>query len=276
MKKLLGFLLCLICLQTRAQKLYIRAVVGYAMPSLNASLVVNGYPYTAQQPGNFLAPAAMNVSENHASHGAGVLADVHAGYWFRKNIGVDVGLSYMLKPKHYTVQGGFGLGGAWLDITQYASHPLFASLSLALRDDRLLRHFYINAGALLPLSNKIITESRPSNSSDTIQTYSRTLTKTGFDVGLHATVGYDYPLTKRIAITACLSLNALSAWTKSSRIQAYTIDGSDYLYQIPEEKRQIQYQKNYGVGSNTSSNVLPAYQVSFSSLSFMIGVSVGL
>jgi hypothetical protein len=276
MKKLFAFVLCLSAFQAHAQKLYVRVVAGYSIPSLNSALVINGYPYTSQPPTNRLAPAAMNVSKGHASHGAGVLADLHAGYWFQKNIGVDVGLSYIFGPKHYTARGGFGFDRSWLDITQYASHPLFGSLSLALRDDRLLKHFYVNAGILLPLSNKIITESRPSSSNDTIQTYSHTVTKTDFSIGLHGTVGYDYPLTRRIAITACVSLNALSAWAKSSELEAFTINGDDYIEQIPEENRKTEYQRNYDVQHSTNGTILPAYQLSFSSLSFKIGVSVGL
>jgi len=276
MKKLSAFLLCLSVLQVHAQKLYIRALAGYAIPSFNSSLIINGYPYTGQAPANYLEPAAMNVSKEHASHAAGVVADLHAGYWFQKNIGVDIGLSYLLQSKHYTARGDFGLGHSTLDITQYASHPLFGTVSLAFRDDRLLKRFYINAGLSLPLSNKIITESRPAKSSDSIRTYSRILTTTDMGLGLHGAIGYDYAITKRIGVTACVSLNALTVWTKSSELQAFTINGIDYIDQIPEERRKISYERNYDVMNSMNNTALPAYQLSFSSLSFKIGVTMDL
>jgi hypothetical protein len=95
-------------------------------------------------------------------------------------------------------------------------------------------------------------------------------------LGLHGAIGYDYPVTKRIAITACVSLNTLTVWTKSSKLLAYTINGVDQIDQIPAERRNISYERNYDVMNSTNKAALPAYQLSFSSLSFKIGVSLDL
>lgn len=258
-----------------SQNFYIAARAGLAIPAFSSDLPVNGYPYTT-----YAVPAREDIPVKrigNASHGAGALTSLTVGYWFRKNLGVCIGLDAVLKPQRYTVQTGFGANGEQLVTEQTARKPVFLTAALTLRDEQILKYVVLKAGIVLPLTNKIVTENRsPEGVSYPVR--SRSVMQTRFGIGLLGSVNGEFPVTKRLMATAGVTLTALSLWAKESHNEQMIINGTDLTEELSESQKHVVYEKNYNPDAiyGPDQSVYPSYQIPFGSLAFSAGLMIRL
>jgi len=274
MKKILSVaILFLLSFPGTAQRLYVRTSLGYAIPSFNSDLTINGYPYSPANPNAGGGAATQVLQKSRASHGSGFTTSIEAGFWFNKHMSVNLGFTSILKPTVYAGEANFGFAGEQISISQRAKGTNFISITLGLRDEAFMKYAYVNAGVILPVTNKIVTESQ-SIEGAAYNISSRTVMTTNFGVGLLGSIGIDYPVSKTIAVSAGISLTALSLWAKESEIQSITRDGENIMQDIPKQNKRISYVKDYQpTTSPGNQTTLPSYQIPFSSFSFRVGLS---
>jgi hypothetical protein len=264
-----------------AQQFYVRAAAGYAVPILQIPVIINGTPYNGQTSSSSTQAFSEKISIEKASLGAGIQGSLHAGCWFTKNFGADVGLEMSLLPRKYKGIRPYGLntgnGRADLELTEYAKGLKLATIGLALRQKAAMDGFFVNAGFVLPVTTKVIIESESVPATGEPNTYTKSELHLRYGVGVYGTLGYNYKITKHLAVMGNISVTALSLWAKESHLRAYTVNGEDRSADILPEWREISYEKNYLAQTTNATDpdgrrILPSYLVPFSNLSFKLGL----
>lgn len=255
-------------------RFFVKAALGYDAPLNSAQQVqMSGFPYT----GSTIALRDDYVFDaDRASYGAGSSLHLAGGYWLSRHVGVALDISAGFSNRQYEKSAALGIypEGTITTIRQYVKMPVMITPSLAMRTSWKDFTCYAMAGAALPVSRHIYTESA-TRKNDTLLFSDKSSLQTSFSVGLSGTAGLMYQVSGHWSISAELHVLALSVYTKRSELVAAQAYGQDVLDSRTEYEKTTVYNKGYDPYYTYNENAprpRARYAVPFNSIGVQLGV----
>jgi len=249
------------------KKWFVKAGLGYNFAAERQQLAISGIAY-----GDGVSTKVANSQPRRAAMDAGFQGTIGIGYMFNKYIGVCVNVNAGIANKKYTYETSGTLAqpfGTSFSQTQQAQLPILVTPSFYFQTSNKEFNLYSRVGLALPVYQKIKINSESSVSGTE---YSGSMTmKTDFCPGFNGAVGIDYKINDNFHFWSEVSLVSLTLYTKESTITAYSVNGTDQLSTIPENKRTTQYTD--GQTSASGPNYQAKYTIPFSSIGLFAGIA---
>ncbi|MEZ5017940.1 MAG: DUF2715 domain-containing protein [Flavipsychrobacter sp.] len=281
MKKLFtSFLLLATTMTLQAQEFYLKAGVGYAFPHAGQAVTESGIPYSgkAQYVSGSTTPATFEAKK--ISFAPSVPVSIGAGYFFTKNIGLEVNVIIGAGTKEHTSSITFPSSTqAGINITQVqnlkAATPILAAPSLVLRSKGQKAYIYTRAGIVLPISVRIketFTQTHTHIASTAKTKYEGAYeTKTMFSIGYSGALGASLKVVEKVRVFGELALQSMSVYAKERELTSLTQGGANVIGQVLPSARVTTYKRNSNTGGNDISFAYP-----FSNFGFNVGLSMDL
>lgn len=275
MKKLLFTAAIFVATGASAQKLYIKAGLGFAIPQASQTLDVGGTMYNGNAiyfPGAPGKDSITSFSMKKASFSSGFKGAIGAGYHFNNHVAVELYLDLGLSTTQYTSTQDTvtSPSGAYLandKMTQKSQFPIMLIPAVVLKTDNPKFNVYGRIGLVLPLKNQVSMELQ----SEYIAFIPNTevikgTMKTRFNVGFTGAFGGSYALGKGANFWGEVGFTSLSLFAKEMEITEHS-GGATNAY--PLEGSTI----SYGFSGQPGSPVKPSFSMPYSNMAFMIGVN---
>jgi outer membrane protein W len=252
-----------------AQGTYVNINIGYGlkmssqnMPDYNMSnLTIDSTSSTMKQ---------INLSL-----GQGLTAQVAFGYMFTKNIGVEMGLSYLLgaKIKATSVYGAGIISDYFLSAQMFRLNP---SVIIACGFNKI--DPYAKLGVIIGFGSI-------KNEQDNYETGSTEVMKTtlngGVAFGLNASAGVLFKLTKLVSLFGEINIINLSWAPTKGKMTEDNLNGTDLLPNMTTSQKKIDFVKSYTNDSkNPRSDSDPRQELAekfpFGSVGLNVGVRFSL
>lgn len=249
------------------KKWFVKAGLGYNFEAERQQLAIAGIAY-----GDGVSTKVVNSKPSRASMDAGFQGTVSIGYMFNKYIGVCVNVNAGIANKKYSYETTGTLAqpyGTSFSQNQQAQLPILVTPSFYFQTDNKDFNLYSRVGLALPVYQKIKINSESTSGGSE---YKGSMTmKTDFCPGFNGAVGIDYKLSDNFHFWSEVSLVSLSLYTKESTITAYSVNGTDQLSTIPENKRTTKYTE----GQTTAGGPIyqAKYTIPFSSIGLFAGIA---
>ncbi|MGN6475794.1 MAG: outer membrane beta-barrel protein [Flavipsychrobacter sp.] len=223
MKKLTFILTVLsaLSLKAEAKKFYIRAGIGYAAPTAGQTRDVDGYPLNGTVFYNSRTSPESTIMHVHkASYGSGVKTNLAVGYFINDHIGVELNGIFGVASTKYVATAHYIAPNSpeiIVQYTQYAKLPIFLVPSLTLQTGDKIR-LYMRAGIVLPVKSDMISEADnltmgnyyPAGTQMSI----KATVRTRFNLGLSASAGVNFKISKHVRFFTEANLTSLSLYLK--------------------------------------------------------------
>jgi hypothetical protein len=259
-----------------AQKFYIRAGGGYAMPLAGQSMnTSNNAPFNGKQSYN-AATDITSFEAKPASFGAGGNAMLGAGYMFTDNIGVELNIFAGVAPKKYSSVNSYTDPSSGelesFEYLTYARMPVLVSPALKIQSSGDFS-VYSRFGALLPVKNGFNEETsgtfNDGSSTSHIEAVREFQTK--FGLGFNGAAGVSVKTNSWLRIWGELNFNAMSVQvTEGTYTEAFQ-DGENILPYLEPDEITVEF-----ATEGTDATALPSFMLPFSSIGIMAGISIGL
>ncbi|MCB0699623.1 MAG: hypothetical protein H6551_09305 [Chitinophagales bacterium] len=287
MKKLIITLVTLSAFATAdAQKIYVRAGLGYAVPQGGQLYDMNGFPLNGKS--NAVIPAtggqySETFEVKKASFAAGVHATIAAGAMVTKHLGVELmaDIGAATKKTGTSLSQTDGLSTITYDINQQSKLPVLLIPSAVIQSGGKL-NFYARGGVVIPVKATIDLEATIIQDDYNIATTNTVRTtygigekyKTRMSPGFAGAMGVRIAPTKKISVFGEISLLSLNLYYKESEVTTLTQNGMSVLNQLTPAEKTTKYEFE-GTLTGTS-NTMPTYSVPFSTIGVNVGVAFGL
>lgn len=234
-KQLLSFLITSVimvyAINLSAQGFYVSANVGYGFKMSSQNIV----GFTNEND----SPSIDDVTQINLSMGQGFNFCGTAGYMFTKNIGAELGLSYLLGMKtkanyennttNHIHEGSYAGG-------MFKINPTFVvSAGLQKVDPYAKFGFIIGFGSIFHDFN---------SESPAQKSYYKAVYSGGVAFGLNAAAGVLFNLNERFSLFAETSMVNLSYAPTKGKIKEFTINGADQLNSMTTSEKEFVFVKN--------------------------------
>jgi opacity protein-like surface antigen len=280
MKKLLisSVLLFSIMQSANAQGLYFGLMPGYGFAAGRTTLRADYYSSFSS------TGSVTQFTSISSSFGKGFTIGVYGGYMFSKNIGAELGLSYLMSSP---IELSSSRVNAANTVTTESTSKLEAgafriipALRLSTSGDGKLQA-YMKVGLILGVSTKLVD----SETSTTINKSTKSISETSEEykgpmaLGFHGACGVMYKLSDMLGIFAELGGNLQNWGPTSSAKTIYNVDGVDVLAGMTTSQKESEYLESYSTNiaqSNGEPSRYPRMYYPFSSVSISLGVHITL
>lgn len=282
MKKLLFSVLALsLCTpDAEAQKLYVRAGIGYAFANGGQTLSTNGVPYSGSI--RYTTQGTQTVLSSYSaermSFNTGIQGALGLGYMFTNNVGIELGANIGIAHLEYDAVISFPSTNYQVtqNVTQYAKNPVVLTPALVIQSGGKKVNIYARAGLALPVKTKIFTEISESSTVEPLNMTARTVNvdeelTCSFNMGFAGAAGIKYPVGKRVKMMIEVNSISLSVYAKKSVWTDYKQNGNTIpLSQIPKDYRETTF------SSSNTGNSEPAFSLPFSNMGITAGITYDL
>ena len=266
----LGVMLFSATLTTHAQRIYFGVGGGYGFPAARISLMndskstYNGSTTTYES------------SSRPMSLGKGINAGLYVGYMLNKNIGAELGASYLFGGKNIFTDEATNTAASFNYKTEMTWKGrmirLVPTIRMTVGEKKL--HPYMKVGFIIGVGSKIFTETHSQNINFSTTTiidenweYSG-----GMSFGFHGGLGLNYMVSDKIGIFVEVSGNYQNWAMKKGSMTKYTVDGVNEMANVDINDREIEFVDSY---TETSSGSPDPNQASKTTKFFMPFSSIG-
>lgn len=245
-----------------AQGAYVSLNAGYGLNASSQNLGTTSY--------NNNGTNMTTYNQEDFSFGKGIQFGGAAGYMFTKNIGVEMGLSY-LTGDPTTLQSSYVNGSNKVDIS---SKMLRINPSIIIVSGMSGLNPYARFGVIVGTGSIIEKDNYTNNPNNTQSTQKLS---GGYAYGLTAGVGVMYKLTGKISLFGELAMVNMSYAPTKGEITAYTFNGVDRMLSLSTRDRLTDYVETYTVkAGQTPPDTEPAKSL-VQKLPFgSVGINIGL
>lgn len=284
MKNFLTLVLSLLLLTgtVKAQKIYFRGGVGYALPQGGQIYGFGGYPLSGKYSANYTGNDPVETFDvKKSSFSAGVHGVVAAGMLLTKHIGVELGADIGLATKKMTLevlQVDPG-SSSKQTITQQSKLPIFVMPALVIQSGGKI-NVYARGAVVIPVKSKIssdisATETYATGGGSVTEVTNVSITHTAsMTPGFGGAMGVKIKPAKHIAVWGEVNMTSLTLHFKESELTKYYIDGEDVLPYLTPEQKTIKY-KLKGTSTGTT-NVQMSESIPYSNIGVNVGISFEL
>ena len=196
------------------------------------------------------------------SLGQGLNGGLVLGIMVTENIGLELGAAYFLGTERQVVtQSGSEANNVFAQPQQLRLMPAVVFTTGA--DEGPAP--YARIGALLPVSGKTTLRQESG------MTISEAEFRGRFSIGLDAALGLEVPISDQLSFFGELNFIALNILRRSSEVVRYEVGGQDFLDQLPDTQRNVEYVDEVDLASPT-----PGEQLTSSSPYSSTGLNVGV
>lgn len=243
--------------EAQSSKAYARVGVGYAFPNAGDS-------YLQNETYSFLSHTQ---EVKKYSFGAGANVMVAGGFWFTKNVGVELGVNIGGAPKKF--KGTYSDPATSGTSTMYAKMPVYIMPSVVLQTGGEKINVYSRLGLAVNVSGKIMSEHKSGND-EVIQ---EAHFKTG--VGFQGALGVTIPAGQKMSIFIEANGMAMNQYLKKSEYTKYVVGGTNKLAVMTTADKVYEYENSVTV--TTAQDPSQPSKAMTTSLPFSnIGVSAGV
>jgi outer membrane protein W len=276
--------------------LFATMVTVFAVASLQSNAQIKKGAYGSLSVGYNAAAGASNVSGDLAlnnrtttstgtsststtesvkySFGTGINAGLQFGYMINDNIGVELGVSYLLGGKTTAVEtstGGFGSGTQTTDVSakmlQINPSVVFAT-SINKMSPYAKLGLVIGSGTITQNENSV---------SGVNNSVAKAEYKGGIALGFSSALGVNFAINDKLSLNTELSLINMQYSPTKASLTVATSNGVDQLPSYTVRDREVEFSKSITTGSGTtSSNTVPRQATSFATPFGSIGINVGI
>lgn len=205
------------------------------------------------------------------SFGKGLDLGASFGYMFNKNIGAELGLSYLIGSK--TTITDKSTNGTTEDNYSAKMFRINPSLIIAAGFDKI--NPYAKLGLIVGSGSLMIETNDISTNGD--KDLSETKFNGGFAIGLNAGVGVLYSLSEKMSLFGEINMVSLSYAPTKSEMTKGTFNGVDYLSQLDVRDKQTEYTDSYTRNNSTPIDVTKPSQDTKQNMPFgSVGLKIGL
>lgn len=272
------FIAVFIGANTFAQGLYVNAGAGYGFP---AACYLMEEDYTFNSTG---ADATWDyeIVKGSGSFGKGIQPGIIIGYMFNKNIGAELGVSYLLGGKIESKDEYHDFIGTEIRETMLKGTMLrfTPALKMTVGDGNVKP--YMRAGLVIGALGKIkVTETETETGEYASGNEEREYEyKGGISLGFSGALGADFMLSDNIGLFAELGVITQSWAPKKGELTKYEVDGVDKLGEMDTYDKEIEFVDSYSESSGSVDENSPMKRLKmyfpFSSFSINVGIRIAL
>jgi outer membrane protein W len=274
--------------------LFATMVTVFTVASLQSTAQIKKGAYGSLQIGYSLAAGASNVGGGLAlenvtntsttntteslkySFGKGINAGLQFGYMINDNIGIELGINYLLGGKttatDVSVGGGFG-GTAGTTVTDVSAKMLQINPSVVLATSINKMSPYAKLG--LVIGSGTITQNDNFTSSGFTGTR-KVEYKGGVALGFSSALGINFNINDKLSLNTELSLVNMQYTPTKSSITVATSNGTDVLSTLSVRDKETEFSSSVTYGGTIPTNTAPRQSNSFATPFGSIGVNVGI
>jgi hypothetical protein len=257
-----------------AQGLYFGLMPGYGFAAGRSLLRADYYS-------TFSGTATTtNYKSVSSSLGQGLMIGAYGGYMFSKNVGAELGLSYLMSTPVELSTTHVNAGNTVTTTTEQkleaSTFRLIPALRITTSGESKLQA-YMKAGVILGVTTKLMESETSStiNKSTTTKTESTQEYKGPLGLGFHGGVGVMYKISDMIGVFGELG-GYLQNWgPTSSALTKYTVDGASELEGMTTSEKETEYLDEFsttGKQSDSEPQKSTRMYLPFSSVSISIGI----
>lgn len=238
----LAFIFSSILLQS--QNFYFKINGGYGIPLIGQTIEIpdiSGYDYESPiiLTNYFIDKrsglGASHEDKNPITFGQGINYGINAGYYIRKNWGVDLGLSYLISDK-FKANYDYHLDADYYEHYKIYSRIFRINPGIFVTTEMKKINPYFKIGMLLGTGYIIINEKDASRS---VITLKDSKLYGGLALGYNATVGSKYKLGERIGLFCDVSLINMKYTPSKGKLTKYYYYNNDQLYHLSTSRKEI-------------------------------------
>ena len=265
---------------------YIRVGVGYAFPHAGntQSTLYNPILSSANPSGGGLqfvgditsGGGVTSYEYKKASLGSGFTGTIAGGYWFTKNIGLELGVNIGIAPKKY--ESLITNSAGTYKSVDYAKTPVYMMPAVLLRAEVEKVFVYSRIGVAVNVAGKAkneVTVTNPASQTVVVTEYSF---RTG--IGLQGALGLSFPVAKKVSIFVEANGLFISQYLKKGDVVELTSNGIDQLSKQPTAYKEFEYEFDYEQVAGTprlyEPTKAPSMAVPFSNIGISAGLVFGL
>lgn len=262
-------------LTTQAQGVYFGVGGGYGFPAAKLSLLDD-----SKSTYNGSSSTYENTS-HPISLGRGINAGLYFGYMLNKNIGAELGASYLIGSKNVFTNESTNTATSYHYKTEMTWKGrmirLVPTIRMTTGEKKL--HPYMKVGFIIGVGSKVFTETHSQNvdfSSSSIIDENWEYSG-GMSFGFHGGLGLNYMVNDKIGIFAEVAGNYQNWAMKKGSMTKYTVNGVNELGTLDIDDREIEFVNSYTETSSGPPNPNQASKTTKFFLPFSsIGVNLGL
>lgn len=249
--------ICMLATSLFAQGSYVNANIGYGFKAGSAS----AYNYTS--------PNGSNTTEHVAfSFGKGLTMAAAFGYMFNKNVGAELGLSYLLGGKTKVIDS-YSSGS---DESSFSAKILRINPSMIISSGMESINPYAKFGLIIG-KGSIKSEYTEKNNGDVYIT--KVKYNGGVAFGFSSAIGLMFKLSESVALLTEVNMINLSYAPTKGEVTEATLNGADQLPSMTTSQKKIEFVDSHVSTSNSTSSV-PSEQVKSKYPFGSVGINFGL
>lgn len=269
------FALCgpLLLMNVKAQGLYFGLDLGYGFPAAKQS----GFDdYKGTSNGTVLTE---EYTSNSISLGKGLNVGIMAGYMFNKNVGAQLGISYLIGGENtMTYEQSVG---SFSDKDEYifkgSMIRLTPSMKIIVGESKLRP--YMKAGLIIGVGGKMTEENNYTSTDPSGTDKSQDITEYsgGVSLGFHGGLGVDYALSDKLSLFGEIAANYQNYAPSKAVLTTSTYNGIDQLPNMSTSQKEIEFVDSYTETSGTPPSAGSPSQSTKIALPFSsVGINIGL
>ena len=221
MKKNLLLIIALFVATTMSAQFYAGLGVGYA---LGASKRVNG------------TETSGTITTNiYGSYGQGFAPTLKLGFMFSDNMGIEMGVSYLMGASQTKLKTSSELEEAKSNGMRLAPQLVY----------QLDNGFYGRFGVIIPVMGKTVITSTDDSVMVGLNTYAKKEmeieTKGSFSIGFIGAIGYNYALSDNMNLFGEIEYIGLSIKSGSATVTKLDLGGTDLLEKMDTYRKEIEF-----------------------------------
>jgi Outer membrane protein beta-barrel domain len=265
-KKILILILSGLSFFVQAQSFYVRGGLGGAI----CSAPHMDYQYSDNDHNGYQE----TIEAKRAGLGDGLPIFAAAGYYFGKNLGVELGVNYFYGLPNKIVNTRAGLS-----TTSKTTGSMLALLpAFIMKFDLGKCKPYARLGLIIGVLNTAKTVIKTSGSSDTLEKVDATIKYYGgIAIGAQAALGVEYPMSKMLSLFGEVNLNGINWAPKKGKFTQYSVNGVDELGNMQEIVKSWDYEKKIDLGEPFSLDQpgkRESINYSFANVGLIVGVKI--
>jgi hypothetical protein len=251
--------LLLSAIQGTAQRFYVGANGGYAIPFLKQFITTNETNTTNSSSGSGSSSSTAEASKVYGNFGSGANIGITAGYFLTTNLAAELGYTYFMTGsikatyKSTDFNNGTITNQNTQEITFNSSLYCFSG-GIKYAYPQRFGTIYSRAGLLLAKSeitydvNSTNSGSSPSSSRESSTTLSGPLYMGGY-----ASLGFQKSITPVLSVFGEVTFQLLQFTPQKSAITKLNVNGQDQLSSLTTRDKEISYEESY-TSSSTDPN----------------------
>ena len=256
----------------QAQGLYLGLGVGYGFPA--------GKQADVEQTSTTSGSVTTNeYTTKNLSLGKGINAGLYVGYMFNKNLGAELGISYLIGGKTTINDKSTGNNSSSTDEYIYKGNMIrfTPALKMIIGENKLRP--YMRIGMIVGIAGKLTDEYNYTNTTPGSTSSGQVITEYtgGISLGFHGGLGINYALSDKLSLFGELAGNYQNWAPKKSEITTYTQDGADQLPSMTTYQKETEFLDSFTTTSNSpSNNGVPDQQTKFYLPFSSFGINIGI